>query len=194
MLKWAESPRMARRPWPKSPHVILAHAQCVVNNTFGGATMRLGGVRVPGGLHRLQSGWDERSSSGGFDSRPPPPTTPRSGPSSVGETVPRLERCSGRATRPRCVRPRCVLRARAASRLRSASSAEATLIATMMVCRRSTPSHLLASRAHVANADIDVPWVAEAPCWNTGIMRRQGASREPARNAASSSSPGRTCA
>ena len=34
-----------------------------------------GGVRVPGGLRRLQSGWDERSSSGGFDSRPPPPTT-----------------------------------------------------------------------------------------------------------------------
>ena len=31
-----------------------------------------GGVRVPGGLHRLQSGWDGRSPSGGFDSRPPP--------------------------------------------------------------------------------------------------------------------------
>ena len=33
----------------------------------------VGGVRAPGGLRRLQSGWDERSSSGGFDSRPPPP-------------------------------------------------------------------------------------------------------------------------
>ena len=32
-----------------------------------------GGVWVPGGLHRLQSGWDGRSPSGGFDSRPPPP-------------------------------------------------------------------------------------------------------------------------
>ena len=32
-----------------------------------------GGVWAPGGLHRLQSGRDERSSSGGFDSRPPPP-------------------------------------------------------------------------------------------------------------------------
>ena len=32
----------------------------------------LGGVRVPGGLPRLQSGWDGRSPSGGFDSRPPP--------------------------------------------------------------------------------------------------------------------------
>ena len=40
-------------------------------------TVCRGGVRVPGGLRRLQSGWDERSSSGGFDSRPPPPT-PRS--------------------------------------------------------------------------------------------------------------------
>ena len=33
-----------------------------------------GGVRAPGGLPRLQSGWDGRSPSGGFDSRPPPPT------------------------------------------------------------------------------------------------------------------------
>ena len=32
-----------------------------------------GGVRVPGGLPRLQSGWDGRTPSGGFDSRPPPP-------------------------------------------------------------------------------------------------------------------------
>ena len=32
-----------------------------------------GGVRAPGGLPRLQSGWDGRSPSGGFDSRPPPP-------------------------------------------------------------------------------------------------------------------------
>jgi len=31
-----------------------------------------GGVRVPGGLPRLQSGWDGRPPSGGFDSRPPP--------------------------------------------------------------------------------------------------------------------------
>ena len=31
-----------------------------------------GGVWVPGGLRRLQSGWDGRSPSGGFDSRPPP--------------------------------------------------------------------------------------------------------------------------
>ena len=36
-------------------------------------TLQSGGVRVPGGLRRLQSGWDERPSSGGFDSRPPPP-------------------------------------------------------------------------------------------------------------------------
>jgi len=34
---------------------------------------RPGGVRAPGGLPRLQSGWDGRSPSGGFDSRPPPP-------------------------------------------------------------------------------------------------------------------------
>lgn len=36
-----------------------------------------GGVRAPGGLRRLQSGWDGRTPSGGFDSRPPPPTGPR---------------------------------------------------------------------------------------------------------------------
>ena len=37
------------------------------------SSLRRGGVWVPGGLHRLQSGWDGRSPSGGFDSRPPPP-------------------------------------------------------------------------------------------------------------------------
>src|SRR5579859_2698176 len=31
-----------------------------------------GGVRVPGGLPRLQSGCRQRSCRGGFDSRPPP--------------------------------------------------------------------------------------------------------------------------
>lgn len=36
-----------------------------------------GDVWVPGGLRRLQSGWDGRSPSGGFDSRPSPPTGPR---------------------------------------------------------------------------------------------------------------------
>ncbi len=36
-----------------------------------------GGVWVPGGLRRLQSGWDGRSPSGGFDSRPPPLIRPR---------------------------------------------------------------------------------------------------------------------
>jgi hypothetical protein len=36
-----------------------------------------GDVRVPGGLRRLQSGWDGRSPSGGFDSRPSPPRGPR---------------------------------------------------------------------------------------------------------------------
>ncbi len=41
------------------------------------ASVDVGGVRVPGGLRRLQSGWDGRSPSGGFDSRPPPPTRPR---------------------------------------------------------------------------------------------------------------------
>ena len=41
---------------------------------------------MPGGLRRLQSGWDERSSSGGFDSRPPPPTICRSGAVSTDET------------------------------------------------------------------------------------------------------------
>jgi hypothetical protein len=35
-----------------------------------------GGVWAPGGLRRLQSGWDGRSPSGGFDSRPPPPIDP----------------------------------------------------------------------------------------------------------------------
>ena len=39
------------------------------------ASVASGGVWAPGGLHRLQSGRDERSSSGGFDSRPPPPNT-----------------------------------------------------------------------------------------------------------------------
>ena len=39
----------------------------------GGSRVLSGGVWVPGGLHRLQSGWDGRSPSGGFDSRPPPP-------------------------------------------------------------------------------------------------------------------------
>ena len=34
-----------------------------------------GGVRVPGGLRRLQSGWQGRSPCGGFDSRPPPPNS-----------------------------------------------------------------------------------------------------------------------
>ena len=34
-----------------------------------------GGVWAPGGLHRLQSGRDGRSPSGGFDSRPPPPNS-----------------------------------------------------------------------------------------------------------------------
>ena len=40
-----------------------------------GARARLpaGGVRRPGGVPRLQSGWDGCSPSGGFDSRPPPP-------------------------------------------------------------------------------------------------------------------------
>ena len=49
---------------------------------------------MPGGLRRLQSGWDERSSSGGFDSRPPPPNN-RSSPRrdqrlarSIGSVVP----------------------------------------------------------------------------------------------------------
>jgi len=37
-------------------------------------TLGVGGVRVPGGLRRLQSGWNGRSPFGGFDSRPPPPT------------------------------------------------------------------------------------------------------------------------
>jgi hypothetical protein len=35
-----------------------------------------GDVWVPGGLRRLQSGWDGRSPSGGFDSRPSPPISP----------------------------------------------------------------------------------------------------------------------
>ena len=35
-----------------------------------------GGVWVPGGLHRLQSGWNGRSPFGGFDSRPPPLKSP----------------------------------------------------------------------------------------------------------------------
>ena len=39
---------------------------------LGATTLMDGGVRVPGGLRRLQSGWNERSSFGGFDSRPPP--------------------------------------------------------------------------------------------------------------------------
>ena len=38
-----------------------------------GPRLGTGGVRAPGGLPRLQSGWDGRSPSGGFDSRPPPP-------------------------------------------------------------------------------------------------------------------------
>ena len=45
-----------------------------------------GGVWAPGGLRRLQSGWDGRSPSGGFDSRPPPPIDPCSqGPFSLGD-------------------------------------------------------------------------------------------------------------
>jgi len=39
-------------------------------------TVTGGGVWVPGGLPRLQSGWDGRPPSGGFDSRPPPPPLP----------------------------------------------------------------------------------------------------------------------
>jgi len=46
-------------------------------------TVTGGGVWVPGGLPRLQSGWDGRSPSGGFDSRPPPPVS-SSGPVAGG--------------------------------------------------------------------------------------------------------------
>ena len=60
-------------------------------------TLSRGGVRVPGGLRRLQSGWDERSSSGGFDSRPPPPTRLRDGSVyCVGLPDPRAVRVSGK--------------------------------------------------------------------------------------------------
>ena len=53
-------------------------------------SVTLGGVRVPGGLRRLQSGWCERSSHGGFDSRPPPPFDPWSrglSPDEIGPVV-----------------------------------------------------------------------------------------------------------
>jgi hypothetical protein len=40
------------------------------------ANVERGDVWVPGGLRRLQSGWDGRSPSGGFDSRPSPPNKP----------------------------------------------------------------------------------------------------------------------
>ena len=47
-----------------------------------------GDVWVPGGLRRLQSGWDGRSPSGGFDSRPSPPIEPWSRGLSHNETGP----------------------------------------------------------------------------------------------------------
>ena len=53
----------------------------------------VGGVWAPGGLHRLQSGWNGRSPFGGFDSRPPPrwgspafTTIPESGSEQVSPT------------------------------------------------------------------------------------------------------------
>ena len=51
-----------------------------------------GGVRAPGGLRRLQSGWDGRSPSGGFDSRPPPLVSVSRG---TAGTLPRQHGVSG---------------------------------------------------------------------------------------------------
>ena len=57
---------------------IDACAACQRVRGFGALASQRGGVWAPGGLHRLQSGRDGRSPSGGFDSRPPPPTSCRS--------------------------------------------------------------------------------------------------------------------
>src|SRR5437588_6009932 len=45
---------------------------CGQREWVGASSLPAGGVRRPGGAPRLQSGWDGRSPSGGFDSRPPP--------------------------------------------------------------------------------------------------------------------------
>ena len=69
--KWGEASRR---------HTRLHQPACGISMRSAGRRCRrsvpIGGVRAPGGLRRLQSGWDGRSPSGGFDSRPPPPTTP----------------------------------------------------------------------------------------------------------------------
>ena len=74
-------PRPYRRPTRAPPHPRTVCFRCPIRRSeadssgVGAATVLDGGVRAPGGLHRLQSGWDRRSLSGGFDSRPPPPTS-----------------------------------------------------------------------------------------------------------------------
>lgn len=92
------------------------------------------------------------------------------------------ERCSGKVTRPRHFPPVAdQFSGGVADRHHDGLST-------------SDISALLALRAYVSITDTDAHRVVEVPCWNPGAMRRQGASNESARNAASSSSPGRTCA
>ena len=72
------SARTMRRPSPSRRRSVTdrSHVGLVPSSaTVGGreVTLRaLGGVRAPGGLPRLQSGWSQRPCDGGFDSRPPP--------------------------------------------------------------------------------------------------------------------------
>ena len=74
-LRTNRARQTGRAPNPPQVQTTCAREAC---RTISAATVRhaRGGVRAPGGLPRLQSGWDGRSPSGGFDSRPPPPRRP----------------------------------------------------------------------------------------------------------------------
>ena len=67
----------------RHPNGARQHGQGVITGfgcgAAGSGSVAGGGVWAPGGLPRLQSGWDGRPPSGGFDSRPPPPTGSGSG-------------------------------------------------------------------------------------------------------------------
>jgi hypothetical protein len=69
--------RLVGRRTKMKPHVVPTRPNARRGKTptcsAANATLADGGVRVPGGLRRLQSGWEGRTPSGGFDSRPPPP-------------------------------------------------------------------------------------------------------------------------
>ena len=100
-------------------------------------TLSHGGVRVPGGLRRLQSGWDGRSPSGGFDSRPPPTaiesrtscpvTWGDVGPGFDVQSLRTVSRSSGRAAKCLLRRGRAVARLGAALGLQLSRNSQGRL-------------------------------------------------------------------